>query len=219
MGDQVRGPGCQDRSKQDRLAVAGYCPRTYTPSYSKPVQTETTSVAATDGSQIFPARSEATSCHLINIGYVLLHYASGEKPLLNSIPTLFHGEYGNREVVGIKRSLMEISELAALSLAAQQEGHRVMAISDGTLIPFALEGRSQDFRDRNLAQLLEAFEQMRVAGIPLCGYISRPASRDLLHALSWDSVRSRTQTATPVRGCRQTHWLRTATFLAVRLMA
>ena len=50
------------------------------------------SIAATDGSQIFPDRHEISSCFLINIGYILLHYGTGEKPLMSSKPTLYYRE-------------------------------------------------------------------------------------------------------------------------------
>ena len=97
-----------------------------------PQRPEKISIAATDGSQIFPDRHEISSCFLINIGYILLHYGTGEKPLMSSKPTLYYREeeifeewdgrrvFVNRELVGTKRGLMEFSELAALSLAAQE---------------------------------------------------------------------------------------------------
>ena len=47
-------------------------------------------VAATDGSQIYPDRHEMAPCFLINIGYVLLHYGVSARPLLNSKPRLYY---------------------------------------------------------------------------------------------------------------------------------
>ena len=107
---------------------------------SRPLRPEKISIAATDGSQIFPDRHEISSCFLINIGYILLHYGTGEKPLMSSKPTLYYREeeifeewdgrrvFVNRELVGTKRGLMEFSELTALSLAAQEAGHSVLAV-------------------------------------------------------------------------------------------
>jgi len=163
--------------------------------YTLPPRPEFISVAATDGSQIFPDRHEVSSCYLINIGYILLHYGSGEKPLMSSKPTLYYKdenvyeEWGgrrmfvNRELVGFRRGLMEFSELAELSLAAQQEGHRVLALSDGTLILWSLEGKPQDFKEAYLVEFMESFERLRQARIPVVGYISRPGSQDLVNAL------------------------------------
>lgn len=163
--------------------------------YPLPPRPAILSVAATDGSQIYPDRHEIAGCFLINIGYILLPYGTGQRPLLSSKPTLFYREeevyeqWGgrrilvNRELVGFKRGLMELTELAELSLAAQEEGHRVVALSDGTLILWSLEGKPQDFKEEYLAAALAAFERLRQGRIPLAGYISRPGSQELVNAL------------------------------------
>ena len=48
----------------------------------------------------------------------------------------------NRELVGFKRGLMEFTELADLALAAHAEGHRTLALADGTLILWKLGGQA-----------------------------------------------------------------------------
>jgi hypothetical protein len=163
--------------------------------YDLPARPAQISIAATDGSQIFPDRHEVSSCYLINLGYILLHYGTGEKPLLSSRPTLYYREeeifagwggrriFVNRELVSFKRGLMELTELAELSLAAGEEGHRVLALADGTLILWNLEGAPQDFKEPYLKAVLEAFEKLRQARIPIAGYISQPGSQELVNAL------------------------------------
>lgn len=163
--------------------------------YQLPLRPSPISVAATDGSQIFPDRHEISSCYLINIGYVLLHYGTGEKPLLSSRPTLYYREedlheawggrriFVNRELVGFKRNLMEFTELAELALAAHQEGYRVLAMADGTLIWWILEGKPQDFKQVYLEATLAACQQLCQARIPVAGYISQPGSQELVNAL------------------------------------
>lgn len=163
--------------------------------YERPSRPQKISIAATDGSQIFPDRHEISSCFLINIGYILLHYGTGEKPLMSSKPTLYYREeeifeewggrrvFVNRELVGTKRGLMEFSELADLAMAAQQAGHRVLACSDGTLIQWNLEGKPQDFKAHVLKETLRGFDQLETAGIPVVGYISQPGSQELVNAL------------------------------------
>lgn len=153
------------------------------------------SIAATDGSQIFPDRHEVSSCFLINIGYILLHYGTGERPLMSSKPTLYYREeeifeewggrriFINRELVGFKRSLMEFTELADLALAAHAEEHRVLALSDGTLILWNLEGKPQDFKEMYLDATLKSLEALRSARVPVAGYISQPGSQELINAL------------------------------------
>lgn len=163
--------------------------------YPLPLRPASISVAATDGSQIFSDRHEISSCFLINIGYVLLHYGTGEKPLMSSKPTLYYREedifeewggrrlFANRDMVGFKRSLMEFTELAELALAAREEGHQVLALSDGTLILWNLEGRPQDFKEAYLETTLEAFSDLQKARVPVAGYISHPGSQELVNAL------------------------------------
>ena len=160
-----------------------------------PDRPSTISIAATDGSQIFPDRHEISACFLINIGYILLHYGTGEKPLMSSKPRLYYREeeiyeewggarvFVNRELVGFKRGLMEFTELADLALAAHAEGHRTLALSDGTLILWNLEGKPQDFRAAHLEVTLAAMEELRAARVPVAGYISQPGSQELINAL------------------------------------
>ena len=160
-----------------------------------PDRPSTISIAATDGSQIFPDRHEISACFLINIGYILLHYGTGEKPLMSSKPRLYYREediyegwggarvFVNRELVGFKRGLMEFTELADLALAAHAEGHRTLALSDGTLILWNLEGKPQDFRAAHLEATIAAMDELREARVPVAGYISQPGSQELINAL------------------------------------
>ncbi len=160
-----------------------------------PARPSTISIAATDGSQIFPDRHEISACFLINIGYILLHYGTGEKPLMSSKPRLYYREeeiyeewggvrlFVNRDLVGFKRGLMEFTELADLALAAHAEGHRTLALSDGTLILWNLEGKPQDFRAAHLEATLAAMDGLREARVPVAGYISQPGSQELINAL------------------------------------
>ncbi|MDE2811198.1 MAG: DNA double-strand break repair nuclease NurA, partial [Gemmatimonadota bacterium] len=160
-----------------------------------PARPSTISIAATDGSQIFPDRHEISACFLINIGYILLHYGTGEKPLMSSKPRLYYREeeiyeewggarvFVNRELVGFKRGLMEFTELADLALAAHAEGHRTLALADGTLILWNLEGKPQDFRAAHLEATLAAMDELREARVPVAGYISQPGSQELINAL------------------------------------
>ncbi len=171
----LAGPFCDGVDAPDRLAQL--------------------SVAATDGSQIFPDRHEISPCYLLNIGYVLLHYGTGEQALISSRPQLFWQEQDlyhewegrrsgiGREVVGFRRSLLELTELAELASASQAEGHSTIALTDGTLIMWSLEGRPAEFRQECLTQIRDAFDLLAERQVPLAGYISRPGGSDLVNAL------------------------------------
>ena len=152
-------------------------------------------VAATDGSQIYPDRHEMAPCYLINIGYVLLHYGVSARPLLNSKPMLYYQECElqetfdgrrsrvTRETVSLRRAILELTELAELSTAAIEEGYSVVAFADGSLILWNLEGRSRGFREGLLAEIRDTFEHCAKRHIPMASFISRPGSREVTNAL------------------------------------
>lgn len=160
-----------------------------------PVAPSQLSVAATDGSQIFPDRHDISPCFLINVGQVLLHYGTGERPLLTSSPRLFYKDsdlfqtYGerrvamNRDMVGIKRGLLELTDLKLLAAASHDEGHETVALCDGSLIAWDIEGRPKGFRQAYLSQTLLCLDELRRRRIPLIGYISRPGSNEVINAL------------------------------------
>ncbi len=160
-----------------------------------PDRPERLSVAATDGSQIFPDRHEISPCYLLNIGYVLLHYGTDERPLLSSRPSLYwrdddlYPQWGgrrtaiNRDMVGFRRSLLELTELAELAAASQAAGHETVALTDGTLVFWGLEGRPPDFRQASLTALVSSFDLLASRRIPIAGYISRPGSPEVINAL------------------------------------
>jgi len=160
-----------------------------------PSRPEHLSLAATDGSQIFPDRHEVSPCYLINIGYVVLHYGTGERPLLSSQPRLYYRdedlfpEWGgrrvsaNRDWVGHRRSLLELTELAELAGASQDSGYLTAALSDGTLIAWHLEGRPPEHRREYLGAMKRALDELCQRRIPVAGYISRSASQDVTNAL------------------------------------
>ena len=153
------------------------------------------SVAATDGSQIFPDRHEISPCYLINVGHVLLHYGTGERPVMTSTPRLYYKEadlihiYGdrrvtvNRDIVGLKRGLLELTDLAQLAAGSQDQGHETVALCDGSLIAWELEGRPRAFRQAYLDEMVSNLDGLRQRRIPLIGYISRPGSDEVVNAL------------------------------------
>lgn len=152
-------------------------------------------VLATDGSQIFPDRHEVVACYLINIGRVVLPYGQPLRPLLDSQPTLFYRERdlyhfwnGRRtpvseEVISLRRQWMEFEALAQLAQEHPRGSPPGVALSDGTLILWTLEGTPADFRQEMLGRFLDSWERLRQCGIPLAGYISQPASADVINAL------------------------------------
>ena len=151
-------------------------------------------VVATDGSQIMPSRQEVAYCYLINIGSVTIHYGSGRRPVLKSIPKLYYRDedlhekldgketFVNDDVISARRDLEELNHLVDIARSLGGE-NKVVALVDGTLIKWILESYPRDFRDRILEQFIDGLEALRKDGIPIAGYISHPGSRDVINAL------------------------------------
>lgn len=152
-------------------------------------------VLAVDGSQIFPDRHEIASCYLLNLGLIALYYGTGERPLLSNEPHLYYStedlypRIGNRqssispELVGLKRTVMEMQALADLASTAVLRGYPTIALSDGTLILWSLEGFHPDTRDELLQGFLCGLDALRDTSVPCAGFISQPGATDVVNAL------------------------------------
>jgi hypothetical protein len=150
-------------------------------------------VAAADGSQIFPDRHGPADAYLINLGQVVLQYGDAPRARLESEPflifdeaDLYHGEAGDRraaraEDVGIHRSVMELEAL--LSLAAEISVRPLVAIADGTLIPWAMLGDEEPWRQTMLERYAAALAGFRELGVPLVGYTSRSGASEVVALL------------------------------------
>ncbi|QHG17336.1 DNA double-strand break repair nuclease NurA [Nostoc sp. ATCC 53789] len=149
-------------------------------------------VIATDGSQIAPNHHEIAYCYLLNIGRVVLHYGQNRHPLLDSLPEVFYRpedlymsrQWGIRteEWMSFRRTASETTVLAELACAAKGEAP-ALAMVDGSLIYWFLEQLPIDARDRILPPILEAWQQMRDAQIPLMGYLSASRSIETMNFL------------------------------------
>jgi hypothetical protein len=58
-----------------------------------------------------------------------------------------------------------------------------VALSDGTLINWTLEGKPDDFKQPMMDQTVQAFDRFAEARVPVAGYISSPNSADVVNAL------------------------------------
>ena len=159
-----------------------------------PTRPKALTVIATDGSQIFPDRNEVATCFLVNLGYVVITYGTGERPILDSEPALFYADADlyqewsgrksviTREQVGHRRMAMEFTKLTELA-EAEERSQPTVAMSDGTLILWMLEGKPLAFRRSTLQAFLSAMDRLRAVRIPVCGYISDPGGSDVIKTL------------------------------------
>jgi hypothetical protein len=156
------------------------------------------SVFATDGSQISPSHHEIAYCYLINIGQIMLHYGQSLHPLLDSLPEVFYKtedlyisrQWGIRleEWMGYRRTVSEaemLAEMACNWVLPPGEHHDVpnLALVDGSLIYWFLDGLPVEARDQILPPILAAGERLRATKIPMMGYVSASRSTEGLNFL------------------------------------
>ncbi|HEY9630389.1 MAG TPA: DNA double-strand break repair nuclease NurA [Coleofasciculaceae cyanobacterium] len=151
-------------------------------------------VFATDGSQIAPSHHEIAYCYLINVGRIALHYGQNRHPLLDNLPEVFYRpedlyvsrQWGIRteEWMGYRRTVSEAIVLSELALEFGTEADATsLAMVDGSLIHWFLEPLPGEARDCILPPILEAWEKLRSARIPLVSYISAARSGESLNFL------------------------------------
>lgn len=197
------------------------------------------SVFATDGSQISPSHHEIAYCYLINVGQIMLHYGQSLHPLLDSVPEVFYkGEdlyvakqWGIRleEWMGYRRSVSEAETLSSMACnwvlppGAHQDVPN-LAMVDGSLIYWFLDGLPLEARDKILLPILAAWEQLKITKIPLMGYISASRSLEGLNFLRLQTCTYEHPNCVVNCGnlvdkypCQQIDSLRDATFWAAQL--
>lgn len=156
------------------------------------------SVFATDGSQISPSHHEIAYCYLINIGQIMLHYGQSLHPLLDSLPEVFYKtedlyvsrRWGIRleEWMGYRRTVSEaqmLAEMACNWVLPPGEHYDIpnLALVDGSLIYWFLDGLPIEARDKILPPILASCERLRETKIPMMGYVSASRSTEGLNFL------------------------------------
>jgi hypothetical protein len=153
-------------------------------------------LAATDGSQIYPDRHVEPTCFLLNVGRVAFQYGTTEPPILASHPRV---KYRTRdvddltpddtspageEVVSALRDELEFEELLALAAEVRRPGRPILAVSDGTLLRWMWRGlRNRALQDRLTRGFATTLRGFREGGIPLCSYLSFSVATDVVRLL------------------------------------
>ena len=197
------------------------------------------SVFATDGSQISPSHHEIAYCYLINVGQIMLHYGQSLHPLLDSLPEVFYKaedlyvskQWGIRleEWMGYRRSVSEAETLAEMACnwvlpPGDHQDVPNLAMVDGSLIYWFLDGLPLEARDKILLPILAAGEKLRATKIPMMGYVSASRSLEGLNFLRLQTCTYEHPNCVVNCGdltdkypCQQIDSLRDATFWAAQL--
>ncbi|OGO43891.1 MAG: hypothetical protein A2Z05_01580, partial [Chloroflexi bacterium RBG_16_60_22] len=169
--------------------------------YPEPPAPPDFTVIGADGSHIDVDRHRATRCYLINIGAAVIRYGPRPDAALSSAPRLYSDDNdlvitppgGGREqvvegtILGIKRSAEECRRLAELA-AELPPGTRTLALLDGTLLLWGLEGYPEFVTDallhRGLLKCLDVMQKLNAdRPLAVASYISFPRSTDVVNVL------------------------------------
>ena len=191
---------------------------------------EAHTVISSDGSQISPSHHEIAYCYLHNISRVIIHYGQSRYPVLDSIPEVIYRpedlyasrQWGIRTEDWMSYNRTADEAIMLSDLAAAIEPHRIgvppaptspkrfhhslptLALTDGSLIYWFLEQIPTIARDEILLPILESWDRLRQAKIPVMGYISASRSGEALNFLRlqscpYDAPDCRTHCNDPVR--------------------
>jgi len=138
-----------------------------------------------DGSQIDVDTHEIVLCYVINIGRVVLHYGTGDPPLMDSLPYLYYrnedlymrGEADvyllDGEDLADKRTVMEAEHLKELIVSQRKKDMPAVALVDGTLVS---RDKTLSIKKNIGGFTAPRFESVFKAGqslcVPVAGYIS-----------------------------------------------
>ncbi len=148
-----------------------------------------------DGSQIMPSHHEVHNCYLLNVGVAVITYGEAFPSLLESVPRLHHRPddlyplVDRRRVhidelfVSLERTLFELEVLSEHALLVQERGLPVVALYDGSLIPWSVDKMPQGYQDSFLRRIQTCMNSLHSAGIPLVGYISHSRSSEVVNML------------------------------------
>ena len=150
-------------------------------------------VLGVDGSQVYPDKHQGTSCFLINIGTIIVHYGQNKNSAvsLNSQPYLFakqeneNQQFNGQDLVDCKRQEYELQQGYELARNLQAEVNvsniPLVFLLDGSLIFWHLESKDKALKEFFLHKYLQILEQLYQAKILCAGYISLPKSKELVN--------------------------------------
>jgi hypothetical protein len=156
-------------------------------------------VLGVDGSQIMPSHHEVHNCYLLNCGLTRISYGLELPPVLMSEPRLYARPedlyplvdrrriYIDELYVSLERSLFELELLTerALAVAGEraQAGWKILAMYDGSLIPWSAEKMSPQYLEDYMARYEACLDKLSAAQIALVGYVSKSRASDVVNDL------------------------------------
>lgn len=152
-------------------------------------------VAATDGSQIYPDHHIDPQCYLLNISQIVFHYGTLKPAEMTTFQSLRYREQDRKdfeglttdtteEMVSILRDQLEMERLLEISKNAQQPDMPLVAIADGTLVRWMLKAlNNKQLEDAFVKRYADVLREFRKAYMPFCSYQSQPNHREVVKLL------------------------------------
>ncbi len=147
-------------------------------------------IISVDGSQVYPDRHQGTSCHLINIGSVVIHYGAQNPVMLSCKPFVYTGldsaEYEDanvHEVINCKRQELELQVGLELSQRFADGQQDTVLLFDGSLVFWNLEAKNTVLSTLFFERYIGILFQLYVQRTLYAGYISVPRSRELCNII------------------------------------
>ncbi len=163
--------------------------------HSIAVAEDSYTVVAVDGSQIMPSHHEVHTCYLLNVGMALITYGAKLPPLLETIPKLYSRPedlyplvdrrrlHIDELYVSLERTIMELETLARESIKAKERGLPVLALYDGSLLPWSVEKLPDGYQHSYIGRMSEALSSLERESIPIIGYLSHSRGADIVNCL------------------------------------
>lgn len=151
---------------------------------------------ATDGSQVYPNRHGPALYYLINTGTIIVEGGTGDAPRIESEPTLSFERQDVRSAdfalisnatVSARRTVAELMALARSVWDERDNARPLIGLVDGPLLFFM--GNEVPDRDNLRAMYYSAMTRIMDAKAALAGYVDVPRSAfvvSMLHLLSLD---------------------------------
>jgi len=150
-------------------------------------------LVAVDGSQVYPDHHAASFYYVINIGFSLHRYDTGETDAGSEPEVVFDeaalhpdGNPISQTILGARRTVEEMATLERIASAEKQTAPKrtVVALADGG---FALRIDEKAFPPAERGALQDKFfaaiDRLAAGKIPLAAYISRPGGSPVLSLL------------------------------------
>ncbi|MFN8550915.1 MAG: DNA double-strand break repair nuclease NurA [Candidatus Obscuribacterales bacterium] len=163
--------------------------------HSLPVADDAYTVVAVDGSQIMPSHHEVHSCYLLNVGMALISYGAKLPPRLETVPKLYSRPedlyplvdrrrlHIDELYVSLERTIMELEILTTACLEAKERGLPVLALYDGSLLPWSVEKLPDGYQHTYIRRMSEALSTLEHNRIPIIGYLSHSRGADIVNCL------------------------------------